>query len=476
MAHMGVGFSNAGELFTSWGERQPTIRSQRIANWASDSPTLEDRSFANPVGKNVLFARLAPALGSDVYYYYGDGGLAPRLMRRTAAGGVSPGWPVNGKRAINASVLDGAVLPDGAGGVIVSARTNFDFRVLRINADTTFTWPSGALVLSNSYESVEQDFPQLLPSGTDGYLACWSEHVPVQTTPPTRTISLNRFLATGEMDPDWPAEGVQIAFQSNYAPRFAVIPDGAGGAFVLFEREGEPRGTHILSNGTLDPALAGPDVPLLDPAAQYVPNQFIPVGRFPLVAAPGKNGGLVFVWVDNRDAPEGSLRARWLTSSLAPDPSEPATPRRIPTHSATQAGVRAAISDGHGGIYVAWGDTLPGPQGPPSSIYAVMINRVLASEFLSTPPAPHTTSLALSAPRPNPARGMVALDVTLPDDSPARVELLDVAGRVVRTQVVAGVGPHAISFSDLVTLGPGLYFARALCGAAAATTRIVVSR
>ena len=472
LSHMGIGFSSAGDLFTSWSDGGPTIRSQRIADWASNAPTLEDRAFVNPLGKNVGFARLAPALGSDVYYYYGGPGAPPRLMRRTAVGGVSPGWPVNGKRAFPPNVADGAMLPDGSGGVIVSARTTgFEFRVMRINADTTFGagW-TGLALSSNCSYSDEQDFPQLLASGADGYLACWSNLVPA-TTPPTRNITIMRFLATGTTDEAWPPEGVQITYTSSSSsdPRFAVLPDGVGGAFVLFQRDDVPRGTHILANGTLDPGLAGTDVPLLDPAAQYVISGATQIRRIPLVAAPGKNGGLVFVWVDDRDAPQRSLRARWLTSTLAPDPTEPATPRRIPTHSATFTNVRAAISDGLGGLYVAWGD-LPGDD------LVVMMDRVLASEYLAAPPQPRATSLALSAPRPNPARGSVALDVTLPDESPARVELLDVAGRVVRSQVVQGAGAHTIAFADLASLAPGLYFARATTHAAATSARVVVGR
>jgi len=91
-------------------------------------------------------------------------------------------------------------------------------------------------------------------------------------------------------------------------------------------------------------------------------------------------------------------------------------------------------------------------------------------------PHPRTTSLALSAPRPNPARGAVALDVTLPDDSPARIELLDVAGRVVRTQAVQGAGAHTISIDGIAAIAPGLYFARVSTRAGTMATRVVVSR
>ena len=66
--------------------------------------------------------------------------------------------------------------------------------------------------------------------------------------------------------------------------------------------------------------------------------------------------------------------------------------------------------------------------------------------------------------------------MTLPDDSPARVELLDVAGRVVRSQRVQGAGVHAVSFDELGVFPPGLYFARVSHSLRSATSRVVVAR
>jgi len=476
LARMGFGFSTGGDLLASWADGSATIWHQRMVGYGDPAPSLLDRSFTNPLSWGVYFTGLAPAAGNEVYLYYGNGqgsSIAPRLMRRAADGSVSPGWPVNGKRVFFAQAWDGTLLPDGAGGVIASERTpGFEFRVNRVAADTAFAagWSSAGLLL-NSNVSIfdEQPFPQLLTSGASGYLACWSENQP-STSPPTRELSMKRFLSNGTVDPAWPADGVKTSFTSSTPPRFAVIPDGAGGAFVLFERAGEPRGTHVLVTGVVDPAIGGADAPLLDPGAQYIAEReccAAPV-RVPLVGCQGKNGGLIFVWADGRTAPQGSLRARWLTSGLQPDPSEPATPRLIPTTSATKNNVRAAIPDGFGGLYVAWEDQ------PVDSVVLVM-NRVLASEFLAAPPAPRPSAMALSAPRPNPARDAVSLDLTLPDDSPARVELLDIAGRVSRAQLVSGAGSHAIAFDRLSSLSPGLYFVRAVGRTGSRTVRLAVN-
>jgi hypothetical protein len=174
-----------------------------------------------------------------------------------------------------------------------------------------------------------------------------------------------------------------------------------------------------------------------------------------MVADVTPDGRLIFAWDDV--ASGNGIRVQWLRSDLTADPSEPVEGRLIMPNP-EKTSVRAVHAAPDGGAYVAWDSLI--------HLYdfqtagEIWMTRILPSSLVGV--APHATALALSAPRPNPAHGAVALDVTLPDDSPAGVELLDVAGRVVRTQLVQGAGPHAVSFGDLVTLAPGLYFARAV--------------
>ena len=117
-------------------------------------------------------------------------------------------------------------------------------------------------------------------------------------------------------------------------------------------------------------------------------------------------------------------------------------------------------------------------QPPPlGGFYAqIWMTRLLPSSLLGVHPAPPQATLALSAPRPNPARTTVSFDVALPDDSPARVELLDVAGRVQRTQLVSGPGSHSVTFRDAGTLAPGLYFARVTSRAGSSSVRVVITQ
>jgi flagellar hook assembly protein FlgD len=96
------------------------------------------------------------------------------------------------------------------------------------------------------------------------------------------------------------------------------------------------------------------------------------------------------------------------------------------------------------------------------------------------PPAPR--ALRLTAPRPNPARGAVRLTLELPRAGDARVDVLDLGGRRVRTlhAGAANAGPLPLAWDGTGERGravpAGLYFIRATSGAERAEVRFVLVR
>jgi len=92
------------------------------------------------------------------------------------------------------------------------------------------------------------------------------------------------------------------------------------------------------------------------------------------------------------------------------------------------------------------------------------------------PAAPQV--LALAPVRPNPVSGRaLVVDVALPSDRPARLELLDIMGRVVASRDLAalGVGRHAVDLSaGPRSLAPGVYMLRLTQGAESRVTRVAV--
>ena len=78
---------------------------------------------------------------------------------------------------------------------------------------------------------------------------------------------------------------------------------------------------------------------------------------------------------------------------------------------------------------------------------------------------------------PNPApRGRVHLSLSLPRQSPARVDLLDLAGRRVASEEVLGSGPGVRSIGiGGRGIAPGLYVARVTQDGVSRTARIMIT-
>ena len=75
---------------------------------------------------------------------------------------------------------------------------------------------------------------------------------------------------------------------------------------------------------------------------------------------------------------------------------------------------------------------------------------------------PASAVLALIGMTPNPAARELAVSLSLPDDSPASLELLDLAGRRVRSIEVGsrGAGWHVVSLGSARSLPAGIYLVR----------------
>jgi hypothetical protein len=337
-------------------------------------------------------------------------------------------------------------------------------------------WPATGLALGSDPVDYLQSYnvapwDPLVPSGPDHMIAGWMG--PYNTT--AQQVRLQRFSLDGTLDPAWPSSGF-TAVAADTIGGVTLLGDGSGGVHVLWYARNRPMGTHIRADGTFVPGLSPSGVDL----AQSDPNFVLPAHFFgPLdyvVAGAAPDGGLLFAYEDNGLAPTIGLRVRWLAGDYSPSPSEPASGRLV--YPAVGSPVRAVYPDGVGGAYLAW-EAWPDPNDPNGSFadHRLFMTRLLPSSLVGVSPISHgSAGLALSAPRPNPAREAVAFELTLPDDSPARVELLDVAGRVRRTQLVAGAGPHAVTFTDLGSLSPGLYFARVSGRAGERCVRVVISR
>jgi len=92
--------------------------------------------------------------------------------------------------------------------------------------------------------------------------------------------------------------------------------------------------------------------------------------------------------------------------------------------------------------------------------------------------APVAPGFSLAGARPNPGRGDLQVSLSLPDAAPARIDVWDVAGRLLLTRDVGplGAGSHLVDLAPTGRLPAGVYLIRLTRGGRALTARAVVVR
>ncbi len=107
---------------------------------------------------------------------------------------------------------------------------------------------------------------------------------------------------------------------------------------------------------------------------------------------------------------------------------------------------------------------------------------VIVPASVSVAPAASLRDLRLAQARPNPARGTVSIDFTLPRRSDATLRVYDVAGRLLRT-VTEGpfaAGPHTAAWDGREASGApaaaGVYFYELCVGGQRLARRVVILR
>jgi hypothetical protein len=167
------------------------------------------------------------------------------------------------------------------------------------------------------------------------------------------------------------------------------------------------------------------------------------------------------------EATPGEVRLRWYAGESIVDAT--VERREEPGDWATAARVSA---DGSGYIAFDDHDVRPGAR---YGYRVVAGGSPLGEVWVDVPLA---TGFALGGVRPNPVTDDLAVTFSLPDASPARLELLDLAGRRLKTVDVGGLGGgiHVVKLGEGRVLPAGMYLVRLTRAGRSLTTRAVVIR
>ena len=289
-------------------------------------------------------------------------------MHVLASGDLDPRWPFDGQAlladsAAIASADGGQILPlivaDGAGGAIVAwqdLRTDaneIDLFAQHILSSGTVdpAWPANGRALVAAV-GVQNELALIADGSgngrgaTGGAIATWMDNRPGVGK---EDVFAQHVLASGIVDPAWPANGLAVGATTGRQEFPALVSDGAGGAIIAWDDGRDPATSddvyaqHVLSSGAVDPAW--------------------PVNGRALCAAPGGQGrvtiaadgagGAIVAWTDGRVANEFHIFAQHVLASGGVDPAWPVNGRRISDAGVTES--RAlAVSDGAGGAVVNW--------------------------------------------------------------------------------------------------------------------------
>lgn len=293
----------------------------------------------------------------------GGGNFDLYAQRVLASGAVDPAWPANG-RALCTAIGDQqypAIVSDGASGAIVvwcDGRTlsSFDLYAQHVLASGLVdpAWPANGRAVCTAPGS--QWFPSVVSDGAGGAIVAWHDGRNVDTD-----IYAQHLLATGIVDPAWPAQGLPVCVAPGNQEEVQVVSDGAAGALLAWSDARGGANTdvyahHVLGAGLVDPAWPAGGRAVCTAAGNQVR---------PRVVGDGAAGVLV-AWSDARSGWDYDIYAQRVLASGLVAPGWPAGGLALCTVPLNQS-EPVLVPDGASGAIVAWTDHRPGTD---SDVYA----------------------------------------------------------------------------------------------------------
>jgi hypothetical protein len=212
-------------------------------------------------------------------------------------------------------------------------------------------WPHSPYAnLPVSTASNRQEAPQIVSDGAGGAIVTWHDY----RSGGNYDIYAHHVTAAGLADPTWPPDGVPVctAINNQYAPQ--LISDGAGGAIITWQ---DPRGggsgdiyaQHVLASGVMDPGWPAGGVSVCTAVDDQSDPQLVSDGA----------GGAIITWEDYRSGADYDIYAQHVLESGVVDPGWPADGVALCTAANDQSAPQL-ISDYAGGAIVTWSDERSG--------------------------------------------------------------------------------------------------------------------
>ncbi len=392
-----------------------------------------------------------------------------------ADGSLDPAWPAGGRAVPGSPPQTSAVaVTDAAGGALLVWREfvphgQLQFVAQHVLADGTLDprWSAFGRPLSSATGTLQYAL-SVVPDGAHGAIAAWAlatndrQHVVVQHLP-----------GDGSIDPAWSDTGRVVSHgqESQFEP--ILCGDERSGVYVAWEEgpyaQVSRHLAHLSATGTIDPDW---------PSDGLLLGTLSGGGAVTNLLADGKGGTIATCFVAHADGTQSAFAQHVMVSGQF-DPAWPTGGQTL-IAPASIVFLPAVVPDGNGGELAAWSARGVPAQGTDAFASAVRSNgrpvradevHGVAAEGTSLPTgtaglSAARLSLVLASGNPASRGDATVLRFALPHAARARLEVFDVAGRLIATVFNGALpaGPGEFKWNGYDTTGrrarAGLYFYR----------------
>jgi hypothetical protein len=353
---------------------------------------------------------VSDAAGGVIIVWQDDRTISDIYAQRLNASGQIQ-WTNDGAPICTSALAqtDPAITPDGSGGAVacwIDARNgNTDVFAQRVNASGVTQWTANGVALCT--QTANQSGAKIVADGTGGAIVAW-----IDQRNGNSDIFAQRVNASGVTQ--WTANGVAICTHIAGQSGIVIIPDGAGGAIVVWN---DPRSSNsdvfaqrvnaagvtqwtlngvALSNvggeqvvfGVIPDGASGAIATWYDSrgtsfdiyaqrvnasgATQWTTNGVVLCNavddQYEPVIVPDASGGAIVAWYDNRSALDFDVYAQRVNASGVIQWTANGVAICIQPNAQYLVNL---VSDGAGGVLVAWQDERTGVA---ADVYAQRVN------------------------------------------------------------------------------------------------------
>ena len=264
-------------------------------------------------------------------------------------------WPSDPTRNLPVCTFAGdqelvQILADGHGGAWIAwgdgrvAFSQADIYVQKVLASGAVDpgWPADGLVMCSD---LRQQLNGVMASdGSSGFVIAWTDPRTTSTNP---NIYMHHVLAAGARDPAWQSTGLGVCTAAGEQFFRLMVPDGAGGILLAREDDrtaaGDIYAAHVSGSGVIDPAWPVNGLVVCTAAAAQNVARIVGDG----------SGGAVIARDDFRNSTTADVYARHLLANGSVDAAWPVNGQALCLAAGDQI-IGGMLPDGSGGALLAW--------------------------------------------------------------------------------------------------------------------------